>query len=325
LCSGFCNLTKIVWFVPSIDVAKATNNQLLSLCIPNRVITRRFGGFGSYEFKVYLQYEGNEVELKSLFECGFTGKCKNLTGRQSSTLISGSLRFLNFLERLMKQKYHLSIYALSLFIIFTIITLPPANVYAGNLCFWCEKTLSDYKEILKDKNIDLGEKNDEVSSEYKNGIKSLFTFTSILKESKNENEAFGSVHDSWEDIESAVEDLNDDFKNLVKSADDLFRHATEKANSISDNRLKSMSLKKIESSKSLYTEKLIKSRQSLSKLDILNTQVKDKITALEINYTLDTLDNVITSSFSGLDNSVSEIISELKRLEQETDVLIGHM
>jgi hypothetical protein len=194
----------------------------------------------------------------------------------------------------MKPSKCSKLFALSLFSLFMLITLPPTDVFAGSLCFWCEKTLSDYKEILKDKNIDLGEKNDEVSSEYKNGIKSLFTFTSILKESKNENEAFGSVHDSWEEIESAVKDLNDDFKNLVKSADDLFKNATEKANSISDKKLKNMSLRKIESSKSSYTKKLIKSRQSLSKLDVLNIRVKDKITALEINYTLDTLDNVIT-------------------------------
>ena len=210
------------------------------------------------------------------------------------------------------------------FVSIAILTVPN-KALAIDVCFWCEKTLSDYKEILKDENLNLGEKNNEVSEEYHAGIKTLITFTSILKKSKNENEAFGAVHDSWEDIENAVKGLNSDFKNLVKSADDLFRFAEEKANSISDSELKNMSLRKINRSKNAYTENLIKTRKNLAKLDVLNTRVKDKITALEISYTLDTLDDVLSTAFSGLENNVSEIISEIKSLEKETNTLLGQL
>ena len=197
--------------------------------------------------------------------------------------------------------------------------------FKRDLCVWCEKSLSDYKEILKDKNLSLGEKNKEVSEEYKKGVRTLFTFSSILKKSKNENEAFGSVHDKWENVESAVRDLNDVFKSLVKSADDLFRFATEKANSISDSNLKNSSLRKIESNKSKYTEKLVVSKKNLDRLGELNVRVKDRITALEISYTLDTLDNEITKAFSGIDENVSKIIEALKILEKETDELLGNL
>lgn len=226
----------------------------------------------------------------------------------------------------MKTKFE-SVFAICFIVMFTAY---PVNVsYGGSLerslCFWCEKSLSDYKEILKDKNLGLGDENDKVSYEYKEGINTLFTFSSILRKSKNDNEAFGIIHDKWEDVESAVKSLKDDFKSLVKSADDLFRFATDKANSITDMELKKKSLRKIESSKSKYTAKLILSKSNMDKLDVINTRVKDRITALEISYTLDTLDNEIKAAFSGIDKNVEEIIGVLKELETETNSLLGNI
>jgi len=78
----------------------------------------------------------------------------------------------------------------------------------------------------------------------------------------------------------------------------------------------------LKESRENYTIRLKQSRNGINKLDDVNTKVRDTITALEINYTIDVLEEKLTQTFQEIDTMIESVMKELEELSRESKLLL---
>lgn len=191
--------------------------------------------------------------------------------------------------------------------------------------FWREKSITNSKNDFRNSVNKFDDQQRKVGHSFTNGKEMLFSFSSILKNAKDKDEAFKNVHDKWQGVKSEIEHLQFKFKCLVKSADELFVELDKRANTITDENLKETSVIKIETNKQKYINRLKKTKDSIFNLTKANIKVTDMITALEISYTLNTLAGQIEKTFKEIDGTITEVMSDLASLSVESKALLNNI
>lgn len=177
---------------------------------------------------------------------------------------------------------------------------------------------SIFKEVFEDFKV----QNKKIKLELEEGTNALLTFKDAIKIAQDKDAEFEKVYTKWKRIEGEVKNLHEKFANLVKGADSFFTEMIDKANSITDGQLKTKQLHRINERKEKYTTRLKQSRNKINMLDDVNTKVRDTITALEINYSLDVLEEKLTETFQEIDTMIESIMKELEELSRESESLL---
>ena len=177
---------------------------------------------------------------------------------------------------------------------------------------------SIFKEVFEDFKV----QNKQIKLELEEGTNTLLTFKEAIKTAQDKDAEFAKVYTKWSKIEEEVKSLHEKFANLVKGADAFFAEMIDKANSITDDQLKTKQLDRINERKEKYTTRLKQSRNKINMLDDVNTKVRDTITALEINYSLDVLEEKLTETFQEIDTMIESIMKELEELSRESESLL---
>jgi hypothetical protein len=179
---------------------------------------------------------------------------------------------------------------------------------------------SIFQEVLTEFNA----QRDKVTLELDQGKNALLTFQEAIKAAQDKDAEFGKVYSKWRTIESEVQRLHEKFAGLVKGADSLYAELYGRANSITtDDELKTRTLQSLDESKQNYTVRLKQSRTKIDALDGLHTKVRDTMTALEINYTLDMLESRLTETFQEIDQMIKSVTNELDQLSRESELLLS--
>lgn len=184
------------------------------------------------------------------------------------------------------------------------------------------KALAHARSIFREVFDDFKLQNEQVTLELEEGKNTLLTFQEAIRTAQDKDAEFSKVYTKWKKIEREVKNLHEEFANLVRGADSFFSEIAEKANSITDNQLKTEQLQRINERKENYTIRLKQSRSKIDMLDDVNTKVRDTITALEINYSLDVLEEKLTETFREIDTMIESIMKELEELSRESESLI---
>ena len=177
---------------------------------------------------------------------------------------------------------------------------------------------SIFKEVFEDFKV----QNKQIKLELEEGKNTLLTFKDAIKTAQDKDAEFAKVYTKWKRVEGEVKNLHEKFANLVKGADSFFAELIDKANSITDDQLKTKQLHRINERKEKYTTRLKQSRNKINMLDDVNTKVRDTITALEINYSLDVLEEKLTETFQEIDTMIESIMKELEELSRESESLL---
>ncbi len=181
------------------------------------------------------------------------------------------------------------------------------------------KTRSMFNEVLTEFNA----QKEQVRQEFTEGRKALLTFKEAIKTAKDKDVEFARVHSKWKRVETEVKKIHEKFAKLVRGADELYAEMTNKANSITDKQLREKTLKSLNESKENYTIRLKQSRNGIDKLDEVNTKVCDMMKALEINYTIDVLEEKLTKTFQEIDTMIESVMKELEELSKESKSLLN--
>jgi len=176
-----------------------------------------------------------------------------------------------------------------------------------------------FKEVIDD----FDEQKQQVAEEFQEGKEVLLDFKEAIKKAKNKDAQFAKVHNKWEEIEKTVKELREKFIELVKTADNFFAVLEEKANSIQDPDLREKTLNELNKSKQKYIERLRITKLKINELDRVNKRVEDIITALEISYSLDILEEQINKTFKEIDMMISSVMKELDELSKESKALLN--
>ena len=188
--------------------------------------------------------------------------------------------------------------------------------------FW-DKTLADYKSDFRDNMVETIEQQKETNIEFNETKSLIFTLASLLQQSKESNAEFKDLHNKWLDTKTEVEDLNKKFKDLVVSADSYFYEANQKAKEIEDLKLKKRIIHKIESKEESYTNRLIKTKNTLGKLSIAHKKLHDVILYLEIDYSLESFDQEINNRFSEIDTITASVMKDFDLLQKDSEELLN--
>jgi uncharacterized protein (DUF3084 family) len=180
------------------------------------------------------------------------------------------------------------------------------------------KARSMFNEVLTEFNA----QREKVKQEFEEGKNTLLTFQEAIKTAQDKDVEFAKVYTKWKRIEEEVKHIHEKFSNLVSGADALYAELENRANSITDNQLKTKTLNSLNESKGNYTIRLKQSRNGINKLDEVNTKVRDTMTALEINYTLDVLEEKLTKTFQEIDTLIESVMKELEELSHESKLLL---
>ena len=181
------------------------------------------------------------------------------------------------------------------------------------------KARSMFNEVL----IEFNAQREKVEQEFEEGKNTLLTFKEAIKTAQDRDVEFAKVYTKWKRIEKEVKQIHEKFANLVSGADALYTELENRANSITDNQLKTKSLNSLKESKENYTIQLKQSRNGIDNLDDVNTKVRDTITALEINYTIDVLEEKLTQTFQEIDTMIESVMKELEELSRESKLLLS--
>jgi len=177
-----------------------------------------------------------------------------------------------------------------------------------------------FQEVLSDFNA----QKDKVTSQLEQGKNSLLTFQEAITIAEDKDAEFKKVYTKWRNVESEVQRLHEKFAGLVKGADSLYAELYGRANSITtSDALKTRTLQSLDESKQNYTIRLKQSRTMIDALDGLYTKVRDTMTALEINYTLDLLESRLTETFQEIDQMIQSVTIELDQLSRESELLLS--
>lgn len=180
------------------------------------------------------------------------------------------------------------------------------------------KARSMFNEVLTEFNA----QKEKVKQEFEEGKNTLLTFQEAIKTAQDKDAEFAKVYTKWKRIEGEVKHIHEEFADLVSGADALYAELENKANTITDNQLKAKTLNSMNESKGNYTILLKQSRNGINKLDEVVTKVSDTMTALEINYTLDVLEEKLAKTFQEIDTLIESVMKELEELSQESKLLL---
>lgn len=177
---------------------------------------------------------------------------------------------------------------------------------------------SMFKEVLSEFNA----QKDKYYQEFGEGKNTLLTFQEAMKTAQDKDAEFAKVYTKWKIIKSEVKQIHEKFANLVSGADALYAEFENRANSITDEQLKTKMLHRIYESKENYTIQLKQGRNGIDKLDKANTKVWDTMTALEISYGLEMVEEKLTQTFQEIDMMIESVMKELKELSRESELLL---
>lgn len=182
-----------------------------------------------------------------------------------------------------------------------------------------KKARNQFKEIIEE----FDEQKNEVAEEFQEGKQVLLTFKEAIKKAKDKDAEFAKVHNKWEYIEETVKKLHNKFKLLVQTADNFYAVLEEKANTIQDQDLRAKTLADLNASKQRYIERLKKTKIKINELDTINRKVQDTVTAIEISYSLDILEEELNKTFQEIDRMISSVMAELDKLSKESKALLS--
>lgn len=177
---------------------------------------------------------------------------------------------------------------------------------------------SMFKEVLSEFNA----QKEKYYQEFGEGKNTLLTFQEAMKKAQDKDAEFAKVYAKWKRIKSEVKQIHEKFANLVSGADALYAEFENRANSITDEQLKTKMLHRINESKENYTIQLKQGRNGIDKLDDANTMVWDTMTALEISYGLEMVEEKLTQTFQEIDMMIESVMKELKELSRESELLL---
>lgn len=177
---------------------------------------------------------------------------------------------------------------------------------------------NEFKEIIKK----FDSKKEDVANEFKEGQKVLLTFKDAVQKAKDKDKAFAVVYDKWTDIKKENKLLRTKFKDLVEGADKFFTTLEAKSNSIKDSRMKLNSLEKVQAQKASYIKVLKATRVKLGMLDSAYDKVKDTLTALEVGYTLNVLEDELDKTLKDINNKISNVMKDLDGLLKQSHKIL---
>jgi len=179
---------------------------------------------------------------------------------------------------------------------------------------------TSFKEVIDNYDWQRG-KMEEVFEEGKN---SLLNFKEAIRFARDKYAEFGKVYDRWEYVQREIDKLKLKYEELVKGAEEFYSEIEASANSINDPDLRSSSLGRLKKHKTKY---YIRLRETEKKIELLAggvVKVNDTVKALEINYTLNVVDETIYQTFQEIDNMITEVMPELEKLTKESkELLLG--
>lgn len=178
---------------------------------------------------------------------------------------------------------------------------------------------SMFREVLEDFKV----QHENTKLELEEGKNTLLTFKETIKTAQDKDAEFAKVYAKWKRVESEVKKLHEKFASLVRGADDYYAEMDARADSITDNQLKTKTLNSLRESKDNYTIRLKQTRNKINVLDDVNTKVRDTMTALEINYSLDVLEEKLTETFQEIDTMIESVMKELRELLLESESLLS--
>lgn len=184
------------------------------------------------------------------------------------------------------------------------------------------KALPEARSMFNEVLTEFNAQREKVKQEFEEGKNTLLTFKEAIKVAQDKDVEFAKVYTKWKQIEAEVKQIHEKFANLVSGADTLYAELENRANSITDNQLKVKTLNSLNESKGNYTIRLKQSRNGINKLDEVNTKVRDTMTALEINYTLDVLEEKLAKTFQEIDTLIESVMKELGELSRESKLLL---
>ena len=196
----------------------------------------------------------------------------------------------------------------------------------ASLCVGCSKEVKDearraakqagsmFQEVLGDFKKGM----EAVGEGIKEGKDVLITFKDAIREAKNRDAEFEKVYNKWQRVEKEVSELHSLLEKLVTTAETFFDETTKRANSITDVSLRDGTLATIQERRSSYIVRLKKAKTSIDQLDIVNRTVNDTMTALEIQYSLEVLEEKLTKTFEEIDRMVSAIMKDFEELIEES-------
>ena len=195
----------------------------------------------------------------------------------------------------------------------------------GNFLGWFNRDgqISKAKSMFQEVIEDFDEQQNDVTESIDNGKDSLLTFKEAIRQAKNKDAEFAKVYTKWERVKNDVVDLHKKFEGLVKGADSFYTSLEKRAQTIGDEELKNKSYKQLTESKENYTLRLKSTKAKINELDNLYQKVYDIITALEITYSLDILEEKISKAFNEIDRMVESVIPELNALIKESKALLA--
>ncbi len=185
------------------------------------------------------------------------------------------------------------------------------------------KALPEARSMFNEVLTEFNAQREKVKQEFEEGKNTLLTFKEAIKAAQDKDVEFAKVYTKWKRIEAEVKQIHEKFANLVSGADTLYAELKNRANSITDNQLKTKTLNSLKESKENYLFRLKQSRNSINKFDDVNTKVRDTMTALEINYTLDVLEEKLAKTFQEIDTLIESVMKELEELSRESKLLLN--
>jgi len=184
------------------------------------------------------------------------------------------------------------------------------------------KALPEARSMFKEVLIEFNAQREKVKQEFEEGKNTLLTFQEAMKTAQDKDAEFAKVYTKWKRIKAEVKQIHEKFANLVSGADVLYAEFENRANSITNEQLKAKMLQRINESKENYTIRLKQGRNGINKLDDANTKVWDTMTALEISYGLEVVEEKLTQTFQEIDMMIESVMKELKGLSRESELLL---
>ncbi|MFZ5518731.1 MAG: DUF2959 family protein [Candidatus Zhuqueibacterota bacterium] len=158
---------------------------------------------------------------------------------------------------------------------------------------------------------------------FEEGKNSLMNFKEAIRVARDKYAEFGKVYDRWEYVEKEIDKLRVRYDELVKGADEFYSEIETTANSITDPELRSASLRRMQKHRNKYYLRLRDTESKISVLNVGVVKVTDTVKALEINYTLNVVDETIYQTFQEIDTMITEVMPELEKLTAESKELLS--
>lgn len=180
---------------------------------------------------------------------------------------------------------------------------------------------TSFKEVIENYDWQRG----KMEKVFEEGKDSLLNFKEAIRAARDKYTEFGKVYSRWEYVEKEIDKLNAKYHELVNGAEEFYKELENRANTITDSQLRLSSLAKLKTHKDKY---YIRLRETDEKIQILGggiVKVNDTVKALEINYTLNVVDETIYQTFQEIDSMITEVMPELEKLTEESKELLLRM